>query len=206
MKKHLSFDLKDDNDKGEIAFYFSKFDVKDSDGDIVVKGAFTKTRENIKRIKHAYNHNIYQIPGVIKEIGEDEKGAFAVSQLALKTDLGRNVYEQYKAGIITEHSYGFDIIKSDKDKEKEAQIIKEVKLYEVSSLTAWGANEFTEVIDIKSIDYLNMLLKSNNYDEKIVNKIEEVLKHLQSLNEPTDEATPEKPIDYVDYLLNNLNL
>jgi len=202
MKKHLNFDLKDDNDKGEIAFYFSKFDVKDSDGDIVVKGAFKKTKENIKRIKHAYNHNIYQIPGVLKEIGEDHKGAFAVSQLALKTDLGRNVYEQYKAGIISEHSYGFDIIQTDKDKEKEAQIIKEVKLYEVSSLTAWGANEFTEVIDIKSMDYLNMLLKSNKYDEKIVTKINEVLNYLETLK-AVDE-TPE-PFDTIKYLFDNLN-
>ena len=202
MKKHLSFDLKDDNDKGEIAFYFSKFDVKDSDKDIVQKGAFKRTSQNIKRIKHAYNHNIYQIPGVIKSIQEDDKGAFAVSQLALKTKLGNDVYEQYKAGIITEHSYGFDIIKTEKDEDKEATLIKEIKLYEVSSLTAWGANEHTNVIDIKSMDYLEMLLKMDKYDDKIVIKIKEVLNYLQSL-EHTDEVN--KPIDTIKYLQDNLN-
>jgi len=202
MKKHLGIELKDLDEKGKVSFYFSKFDVKDSDGDIVIKGAFKRTSQNLKRIKMFYNHNLYQVPGTIKEINEDNTGGWAVADLALKTQLGKDVYEQYKAGIITEHSYGFDVIDGYPDKEKEAQILKEIKLHELSPLTAWGANEFTRPIEIKSMDYLNMLLKSNKYDEKIVTKINEVLNYLQSLKH-TDEVN--EPIDAIKYLTDNLN-
>ena len=201
MKKHLAYELKDLDNEGQVSFYFSKFDIQDSDRDVILKGAFKKTKENIKRIKHFYNHNMYNVPGVLKEIGEDSKGAFAVSQLALKTQLGNDVYEQYKAGIISEHSFGYDVMKSEWNEDKTVQTIKEIKLYEVSSLTAWGANPETNVIDVKSMDYLNMLLKSNKYEEKIVTKINEVLNYLESLK---DGDEPE-PIDAIKYLTDNLN-
>lgn len=204
MKKHLKFELKDLDSEGQVSFYFSKFNNEDSDRDIVVKGAFTKTKENIKRIKHFYNHNMYNVPGVIKEINEDKVGGWAVSQLALKTQLGNEVYEQYKAGIITEHSYGYDIMKSEWNEDKTVQTIKEIKLYELSSLTAWGANPETNVIDIKSLDYLNELLKSTNYDEKIILKINEVLKHLATLKEP-EQSTQAEPFNWIKAMNDNLN-
>jgi len=202
MKKHLAYELKDLDNEGQVSFYFSKFDIQDSDRDVILKGAFKKTKENIKRIKHFYNHNMYNVPGVLKEIGEDSKGAFAVSQLALKTQLGNDVYEQYKAGIISEHSFGYDVMKSEWNEDKTVQTIKEIKLYEVSSLTAWGANPETNVIDVKSMEYLNMLLKSNKYEEKIVTKINEVLNYLESLK-AVDETL--EPVDAIRYLTDNLN-
>ena len=196
MKKHLELELKDIDEKGQVAFYFSKYDVKDSDGDIVVKGAFNKTRERIKRIKHFYNHNIYQVPGVLKEISEDETGAYAVSQLALKTELGRDVYEQYRAGIISEHSYGFDIMDSEPDNEKDATILKEIKLWEVSSLTAWGANEHTNVIDVKASKFLDQLLNVKEYDEKIVKQLKNIIDYLESLKAPDEGEEPSSIVEF----------
>ena len=201
MKKHLGIELKDLDDKGQVAFYFSKFDVKDSDGDIVVKGAFQKTSQSLKRIKFFYNHNLYQVPGRLKEINEDDTGGWAVADLALKTNLGKDVYEQYKAGIITEHSYGYDVINSTQDKEKEAQIIKEVKLYELSALTAWGANEFTDPIYVKSEKYLKELLSIKEYDENLIKEIKNVVTYLESLKAG---AESDEPINWVKYLNDNL--
>jgi uncharacterized protein len=130
----------------------------------------------------------------------------------LGTQLGRDTYEEYKAGAITEHSFGFDIIARD---EKDKRVIAEAKLWEVSSLSHWGANEQTPVIDIKSresllseLDTLLKLQKGNFTDEylkKLEDKIESILKHLKSLTEPgPSHTTSGEPINAVKYLLDNL--
>lgn len=166
--------LKDfDTNKGIVSFYFSNFNSKDSDNDIIKQGAFTKTiQENRKRIKHLKNHNMTQAPGTIIDIAEDSVGAYAVSQL-VKSTLGRDTLLEYEGGVITEHSMGFQVIKEQFDQFSGANIIQEVKLWEVSSLTAWGANENTPVIGVKSeeeilkqLQSIESLLKSSNLSDE----------------------------------------
>lgn len=166
--------LKDfDTNKGIVSFYFSNFNSKDSDNDIIKPGAFTKTiQENRKRIKHLKNHNMTQAPGTIIDIAEDSVGAYAVSQL-VKSTLGRDTLLEYEGGVITEHSMGFQVIKEQFDQFSGANIIQEVKLWEVSSLTAWGANENTPVIGVKSeeeilkqLQSIESLLKSSNLSDE----------------------------------------
>lgn len=189
--KHIksnNFELKDFSEKeGIVSFYFADFDSKDSDNDIIRAGAYKKSiEENRSRIKHMKNHDHTQVVGVLKEIGEDHKGAFAVSQLA-KTTLGRDTLIEYEAGIISEHSHGFQIMQDEFDQTVGANIIKEIRLWEVSSLTHWGANQNTPTIDVKSakdvvvqMQKLNHILhKSKISDEKG----EELLKEYERLNE-----------------------
>ena len=112
-KKVFTGEVKELDEKGIVTFYFNAFDNVDSDNDMSRKGAFIKTMSDQKgRVKHFKNHNIYQTPGVIKELGEDSRGAWARSALIMSTTLGRETYEEYKAGAITEHSFGYDVIKS----------------------------------------------------------------------------------------------
>jgi hypothetical protein len=72
--------------------------------------------------------------------------------------------------------------------------VHEWKLWEYSTLTAWGANENTPMIGMKSlediessIDWLNLKLKKGNFsDEKFI-QIEKELSLLRSLcTEPGD--------------------
>jgi HK97 family phage prohead protease len=216
--KSLESPVKDISEKGIVSFYFSKFDNVDSDNDITKKGAFSKTMvDNRKRIKHVKNHDISIVPGVIKELGEDEYGAFAVSQLILGTQTGRDTYEEYKAGAITEHSFRFDYVKFQDALEGKERLrtVTEYKLWEVSSLTAWGANEMTPVFDIKSeanllgqLDKLMKLTKgsfTDDYLKMVENRITEILQHLKTLRATTDEPEPE-PFDAAKYLFNNLTI
>jgi len=146
------YQLKDlDTKQGIVSFYFSAFNFKDSVKDIVLPGAFTKTiKENRDRIKHLYNHNTTQSPGVIKELGQDTFGAFAVSQLFKAPHvIGQNVMVEYESGGITEHSMGYRSIKERFDSKQDANLISEVYLWEVSSLTAWGANKNARTIEVK---------------------------------------------------------
>lgn len=212
--KHKTVDLevKDVDEKGQVLFYFSAFGIKDSDGDITRKGTFTKTiNENIKRIKHLKNHNTTQTPGVIKEMGEDEYGAWALSQLILKTQLGKDTYEEYKAGAITEHSYGYDTIKEKEDTELKANILEELKVYELSSLNFLGANPDTYTVDVKNEKQLllefDKLLKlkqgdfTDEYLEKIETKMKQIIEHIESLH-----TEGPSPFDAVRYLRENLKM
>jgi hypothetical protein len=159
--KSCGLEVKDlDDSKGIVSFYFSAFGNKDSDGDIMEKGAFKKSfKENLSRIKHFKNHDPHSAVGRILELGEDEKGAFAISQMS-KSTLGKDTLIEYQEGMITEHSHGFQTIREGFSKEKDANIISEVKLWEVSSLTAWGANSNTPTTGIKNVKDIDKLFKS----------------------------------------------
>jgi HK97 family phage prohead protease len=221
MYKSLNCQLKDLDEKGIVTFYYNAFNNEDADREIAVKGSHSKSQtENRNRIKHFKNHNKYMTPGVIKEMGEDQFGAWARSQLILDSTLGRDTYAEYKAGAITEHSFGFDVLDEARD-EKGIRLLKEFKIWEVSSLNAWGANEMTPVTDIKSLfdatDLLEKLLKLQKgtfTDEKLIqieNKIKELLTHIQSLKglPGQKDTTIIEPIELAPFIkskLTNFNL
>ena len=206
--KSISAEVKDLDEKGLVKFYFSYFGNLDSDGDITEKGAFAKTisdwkNASKKRIRHFKNHRWDQTPGVIQDLYEEEKGAVAISKLILGTQCGRETYEEYKAGAITEHSFGYDIIESFMEEVEGGKIqhLKELKLEEVSSLTSWGANSMTDVLDVKNEDQVMKLLEklealkkgdfSDQYFEKLEHKIAAVHNVLLSLRRPEAFHLPE---------------
>jgi len=160
-KKAISCEVKDINEpKGIVTFAYSKYGVKDSDGDIVQKGALSKTiKENFSRIKHLKFHDTRLSPGKIIKLYDDGDYAMAESQLNLETEIGRETFAEYKLGQITEHSQGFVTVKQKYSKELDANVITEEKLYEVSSLLAWGANEHTPMESIKSSDVWDLDIK-----------------------------------------------
>ena len=204
LTKTLSAEVKD-LDKGMVKFQFSQFDFVDTDNDITRKGAFVRTiKENFNRIKHFKNHRMDQAPGVVKELYEDNEGAFAISQLILDSTLGKDTYAEYKAGAITEHSYGYEIERANQIEQegKQVQELVELRLKEVSSLNAWGASEMTPTLDVKEMfkdksekdimDYLDKLeqLKkgdfSDEYFEKLHNRIAVVTNFLDALCKSLD--------------------
>lgn len=211
--------LKELDDKGVVTFYFSAFGNKDSDGDVTLPGAFKKTiSENKARIRHFKNHRSDQTPGVIQEIGEDSFGAWARSQLILGTQLGRDTYEEYKAGAIKEHSFGYEYVKwndeQDPDTRQRTRTVTEYKLWEVSSLNSWGANPMTYVIDVKNekdmLEYFDVLLRlqkgqfTDEYLAQVQRRIIEVEAHLKSLKTTTLPEPGNEPISAVTYLKNNI--
>lgn len=213
--KFCDLELKDmDDKKGVVSFYFSPFNTEDSDKDEAVPTAFDKTfSENKSRIKHFRNHEKKEVPGRIIELGKDSVGAFAVSQLALKTAIGLDVYEQYKAGIITEHSYGLQVVKSEQ-KATGGRILKEVRVHEVSSLTHWGASQFTPVRSIKSLEdvaesmaRINKLLTTGNISDELGEAFEKEYKTLYEFVEKNRDERKKlivpRSIDY-GYLVDKL--
>lgn len=209
-----------DAEKGIVKGYGSYFDNKDSDNDIIRKGAYTKTiKENGERVKYLYQHNMMQPIGKMSELYEDEKGLVFVAEIP-KTTLGKDVIELMKAGVITENSVGIlPVVKENKGDYRE---IKEVKLYEISAVTL-AANDQAKIMDVKSEQNLKQLYDRYDNIAKLIRKGEisdelgyaleaEILKLKSlfiSITEPTEEATQpmeakNEAIDIYSYLLNTL--
>ena len=95
-----------DEKTGIVKGYGSIFNNVDSDGDVITPGAYTKTiMENGKRVKYLYQHNMEQPLGKMNNLYEDDKGLMFEAKIP-KTQLGSDVLELMKAGVITENSVG----------------------------------------------------------------------------------------------------
>jgi HK97 family phage prohead protease len=205
--KSFEYEVKDVDEKGTVVFYANAFTNRDSDGDISMPGSFDKTlNENRRRLRHLKWHDTRYMPGAIKEIGPDDYGLLVKSQLILNTQLGKETYEEYKAlaavGQRMEHSVAVSPIKfADKNGARE---VYEWKLYEVSTLNAWGANELSITSEIKSlkditredlekdIALLRALIDIKSYDDLKCEEIERQINYLLELKaakQPEQDAT-----------------
>ena len=212
-------ELTDYDEKNSIVKgYGSYFNNKDSDGDIIRMGAYTKTiEENGNRVKYLYQHNMMQPIGKMKELYEDEKGLVFVAEVP-KTSLGKDVIELMKAGVITENSVGIlPIVKEDKGQYRE---LREVKLFEISAVTM-AANDEAKILDVKGnkninnvyqkYDNLCKLIRKGEISDEMGYAIESEIYKLKSLfinaTQPTDVTEPaqvKEQFDVYKYLLNNL--
>ena len=152
-----------DAKKGIITGYFANFDNIDSDGDIIRKGAFKKSilewgpQSTSPRIKHLLNHNSSQPLGKITMLTEDTKGLAYESMIGTHT-LGLDFIKMVESDLVTEHSIGYQTMKRNQLQDYEGYMknpgdgwfeLTDLKLYEGSSLTAWGANPLTPVTGLK---------------------------------------------------------
>ncbi|MBX0290118.1 HK97 family phage prohead protease [Hymenobacter sp. HSC-4F20] len=200
-----------------VTFYAAAFGSVDSHGDIIQKGAFAKTiRENAQRFKWLNQHSTYDLVGPVISIEEDDFGLLVTAK-ASETQLGNDVLA-LEADRAYEHSIGYNTILSEYNTEKDIRIIKEVQLWEVSSVT-WGSNPNTPTVAMKSMspreqgDYLlqklsrlHKTLRTKNVSNERVEMLElEVLQINQSIqdllekslnsSEPEIISTPELVVE-----------
>ncbi len=206
--KNISQGIIEDVDdvKGIVTGYFSAFNNIDSDGDVIVSGAYKKTvAENgpmgRNRIMHLLQHNPLMPLGKPTELMEDAKGLRFTSKIT-ETSYGKDVIKLYAEGVFNEHSVGFEIIKS--DNKAGYREIREIKLWEGSTVT-WGANPNTPIESMKSWDkpkseemlakFCNILRNGDISDESMIQleiglkQLENHLKALQAVEIVESEAT-----------------
>lgn len=167
-KKALTSEVSDiDSAKGIVDIAFSSFNNVDSYGDIVRKGAFTKTfKDQFSRIKHVVDHgwDTKDIVGLPIKLWETDKFAMASSQLNMNLDKCRDLFEQYKffadMGRSLEHSFAYRIIKTQANEDIAGYDITELAMREYSTC-AWGANENTPLIGMKSDADTNLTMLFN---------------------------------------------
>lgn len=204
LYKNLQQGISDvDVKKGIVTGYFSSFDNMDSDGDVIRKGAFTKTiKENFQRVRHLLDHDATKSVGKIQMLQEDSKGLYYESKAGRHT-LGRDFLLMVEDGLINEHSIGFVTIKQ--KNMGGYNEISEVKLYEGSSLQGWGANEMTPITGMKNFETVSVMMdnilkaiKNGKYTDETFAKLElqflQLQKELSELKEESVE-TPEPSED-----------
>ena len=233
----LTAEIMDMNPKqGIVTGYFSKFNNVDADGDIIRPGAFTKTikeqgpQSALPRIKHLLNHDPSLPLGVLKSLTEDNYGLAYESQIG-SHEGGEDFIKMVESGLITEHSIGFKIIKRNQIQSYENYLknpsagqfeITEIKLYEGSSLTAWGANPLTPITSLKSMNDVDLLVAKHEAIDKFCRNttatddtIQMLLLHskqlaqlildMKSTTEPAKAIQPEESIsDIIRQFNNNL--
>jgi|TARA_R100001463_G_scaffold65387_5_gene118637 HK97 family phage prohead protease len=206
---------------GVIKGYGSFFGNKDSDGDIITKGAYKKTiQENGERVKYLYQHSMDMPIGKMRELYEDEKGLVFVAEIA-KTQLGKDVVELMKSGVLTENSVG--IMPMQKENKGDYREISEVKLYEISAVTL-AANDQAKILDVKGnvdieklskrYDNLCKIVRKGNISDEMGYAVEAEILKLKSLfiefTKPTDEVTlpnvesKKDDFDVYNYFINSL--
>jgi HK97 family phage prohead protease len=141
-----AFEVKDvDLKTGFFRQAYTRYDVVDSDQERGRKGMFTKTwSENKSRIRHILNHDYTHPVGDPQKFYDEGDLAIMESQIGNHNE-GKDFLLMVDSKLIKEASYGYNVIKSQKLKDGTTELL-EVKLWEVSSLTGWGANEFTPVL------------------------------------------------------------
>ena len=156
-----------------IEGYFSVFGNVDSDGDMIMPGAFTKTiKENARRIKHLWQHDP-RFPLATPDISQDTYGLKFRSTIS-NTTTGRDVMRLYADGVVDEHSIGFRTVKS--QKMSNYMELRELQLWEGSSVT-WGANEMAIGGPAKSMN-----------KEDIVERMDTIYKALRHGKYESDEV------------------
>lgn len=117
--KGSPFDVKvEKNEDGRtlVKGYFSGWNVIDSDADLLMPGAFSKSINDRgpgssanRKIAHLAFHDQTRPVGVIQVLKEDDKGLYFESLLGTHTE-GKDAAKMYEEGTIKEHSIGFRYI------------------------------------------------------------------------------------------------
>lgn len=153
-----------DEAQGIVECFVAAVGNKDSVGDIVATGAFTESLKRRKpRVVWGHNWNdpigkvleIYEVPandprlpGKMKQSGVG--GLYARVQFNLATEKGREAFSSVAFfGGDQEWSIGYKTINATYDQSLQANILREVELYEVSPVLH-GANQLTATISVKS--------------------------------------------------------
>jgi HK97 family phage prohead protease len=162
--KSIAGQLSVDEAEGIVECFVSGVGNKDGVGDIIVPGAFDSS---LKRRKprvvwgHDWNHPIgkvleiyevspgdFRLPPKMKAAGIG--GLYAKVQFNLKSEKGKEAFSNIIFfGEDQEWSIGYKTLDSEYDGRKQANVLKELELFEVSPVLH-GANNLTATISIKS--------------------------------------------------------
>lgn len=202
--------------QGIVSGYFAIFSNRDLDGDIIEKGAFTKTIQergpNGKGlIKYLLDHDRYKAVAKITSLEEDSKGLRYTAKIGTHS-LGQDFMKMIESELINQHSFGFGTIKEIYDSQAKANRIKEVMMHEGSAIQFLGANPETTYIDLKSdkdafsyLDRLEKFIRTTDCTDETIITLETRLKSLSDLLKPTTVTLDKGAADEVLNILSKLS-
>lgn len=145
--------------RGEFIGYASTFGNVDLGGDIVDRGAFTKTlaTKKLKDIKMFFGHDARSVPiGKWLELREDDRGLMARGQLTLDIPRARDVHAAMKDGTLDAMSIGYRVPQGGSVLERNGLVrrLKEINLFEISVVPI-GMNPRAGISRVKALEWLD---------------------------------------------------
>lgn len=137
-------------EEGSFEGALSVYGIRDEIGDIVERGAFSKTiAEKKGQVPLLWQHDARQPIGLLSL--EDAEDALRVrGKLVLGVPQARNAYQLMRAGVVRGLSIGFETVKQETGDDG-VRRLKEIKLWE-GSLVTFPANPAAQVDSIKGIE------------------------------------------------------
>ena len=121
-----------------IEGYASRFGAADQGGDVVTKGAYTRSLERLgtegRQVKMLWQHDPTQPIGIWDEVREDERGLYVKGRLLDSVARAREAAALIGAGAIDGLSIGYRTVKATKN-DKGQRLLTELELWEVSLVT-----------------------------------------------------------------------
>lgn len=157
--KTLSFDETEikftgDGKQGIFEGYASVFNNTDSDGDIILPGAFKSALSSqTRKVAMFFNHKTWELPvGKWDSIAEDEKGLYVRGQLTPGHSGATDLRAAMQHGTVEGMSVGFSVNKDDYSVGTSGRIFKNIPLLSEISVCTFPANELAGVAAMKSVD------------------------------------------------------
>jgi len=191
-------ELAHNSESRTVSGYAAVFGNKDKAGDILIKGCFAKSiaergpESSAKdKIIHLWMHDMKEPVGKITVLKEDDHGLYFEAEIS-KIPQGDRYIEQLKDGTLNQFSIGYKYVwdKLEYDEERDAFIVKEVVLYEISVVSI-GCNGETEFLDFKLDENVYKL-----FDKEIseaLKGVENKLQIMQLINKAISLGANMKP-------------
>jgi len=192
--------------QGIVKIAVNAFGNVDHDGDMSEKTSFNRTIKNqLAKIKHLAFHNWEKIMGLPIEFNVTDEHLIAVSKLNIQKPWVYDIFTDYlffaEEGRTLDHSIGAIPIFSEFSKELNANVIKEWKLLEYSTVML-GANENTPTLEIKD---LQTMLNKYDYSELRKSIISDILQEIENKQQkPTEQKAVFEAENDIQIIRNNL--
>lgn len=142
--------------QGVFEGYASVFDVVDSDGDIILPGAFKSALLDTSRpVAMFFNHRKFELPiGKWLALHEDSKGLYAKGELTPGNVQAEGIKAAIDHGTVGGLSVNFTAEKSNVQLTATGRIFKSIKALREISVVTMPANDQALIENMKSIDGL----------------------------------------------------
>lgn len=144
--KSFGFKLNQIDEEGYFSGHSAIFDIVDLVGDVIEKGAFTKTIKENPTSPICWQHMYHEVLGVTTLEKEDNKGLYIEGKLNLDVQKAREAHSLLKQGAIKAMSFSYDAVKWKMD--GAVRRLKELKRYE-HSLVTFPAQPLALVAEVK---------------------------------------------------------
>ncbi len=158
--------FRDGGKQGIFEGYASVFNNKDSDGDVILPGAFAGVlKGQPRRVAMFFNHRTWEIPvGKWEALAEDNHGLHVVGQLTPGHSGASDLKAAMEHGTVEGMSVGFTVRKEHYDMlPGGGRSFKSIEALREISVCTFPANELAGVASMKSVDGIETIRDVENW-------------------------------------------